>query len=229
MTHVTQPPRVTHPHVFARPILWAWFSWRREVTGLEGSPGAEGSLSHSQRAGRSSQSPGLELAITWCCETVTLHYLFTIDICLGKGNGIQCVIFILALSPSLCFCLYLFLLSLYLICLYLSVIHSVCPVLPLSISFFPSASVSSAFLWNVMIHWLWSLWAVSLKSVCLLSATTEWYITSITCNFLSFIRYIYSPYNGEDCSFLQPNSEYLSLTPRPCSWKPLSGVGMCQD
>lgn len=40
--------------------------------------------------------------LAWCCETVTLHYLFTIDICLGKGNGIQCVIFISALSPSLC-------------------------------------------------------------------------------------------------------------------------------
>lgn len=124
---------------------------------------------------------------------------------------------------------FLFLLSLYLTRLYLFVIHSVCPVLSLSIPFFLSASVYPACLLNVMIHWLWSLWAVSLKSVCLLSATTEWYITSITCNFLGFIRYIYSLYNGEDCSFLQPSSEYLSLTPRPCSWKPLSGVGMCQD
>lgn len=122
-----------------------------------------------------------------------------------------------------------FLLSLHLICLYLSVIHPICPVLSLSISFCLSSSIYPAFLWNVMIHWLWSLWAVSLKSVCLLSATTEWYIFSITCNFLGFIRCIYSLDNGEDCSFLQPSSEYLSLAPQPCSWKPLSGVGMCQD
>lgn len=121
--------------------------------------------------------------------------------------------------------------SLLLISLYLSVTHSASPVLSRSISllflFFLHPSLLP-FLWNVMIHWLWSLWAVSLKSVCLLSATTEWYITSIPCNFLGFIRYIYSPYNGGGCSFLQ-SSEYLSLAPRPCSWKPLSGVGSCQD
>lgn len=210
----------------------AWFSWRREVTGLEGSPGAKGGLSHRQRTGRSSQSPGLELAITWCCETVTLHYLFTIDICLGKGNGIQCVIFISGLSPSP---LLLFL-PLSPVSLLSNLPLSLCrslrpsrPSRPVSFHLFLSASVYPAFLWNVMIHWLWSPWAVSLKSVCLLSATTEWYITSITCNFLGFIRYIYSPYNGEDCSFLQSSSEYLSLPPRPCSWKPLSGVGTCQD
>lgn len=193
MTHVAQPPRVTLPHVFARPILWAWFSCRREVTGLEGSPGAEGDLSHSQRKGRSSQSLCLELAITWCCETVTLHYLFTIDICLGRGDGISACDFylrVLALpfSPTDFF-------------------------LPFTSVVQPGRSTSTSllllhlsilpfFLWNVMIHWLWSPRAVSLKSVRLPSATAEWYITSITCNFLGFIRCIYSPYNGEGCSFL---------------------------
>jgi len=164
-----------------------------------------------------SQRPCLELAITRCCETVTLHYVFTIDICLGKGNGIQCVIFISALLPVLCFCRYLFLPSLFLICL----CHSLC--LSFSISLFLSVSLSPPFLWNVMIHWLWSVCAVSLKSVRLLSTTTEWYITSITCNFLGFykVRLL-----CEDCSVLQLSLEYL--TPRPCSWKPLSGVGMCQ-
>lgn len=82
--------------------------------------------------------------------------------------------------PSLC------LISLYLF-------HSFCLSCSVSFHLFLFASVGAAFLWNVMIHWLW---AVSLKSVCLLSATTEWYITSITCNFLGFIRYIYSPCNG---------------------------------
>lgn len=129
-----------------------------------------------------SQRPCLELAITRCCETVTLHYLFTTDICLGKGNGIQCVIFISALLPFLCFCRYLFLPSLFLICL----CHSVC--LSFSISLFLSVSLAPLFLWNVMIHWLWSVCAVSLKSVRLLSSTTEWYITSITCNFLGFYK-----------------------------------------
>lgn len=93
----------------------------------------------------------------------------------------------------------------------LSLCHSLCSSSSVSVSIFLSASIYPVFLWNVMIHWLWSLWAVSLKSVCLLSATTEWYITSITCNFLGFIRYIYSPYNGEDCSFLQLSSEYRLL------------------
>lgn len=122
--------------------------------------------------------------------------------------------------------------SFYVIYMYLSVIsifiHTVCPSLSLSISFFPS--VYPGFLWKVMIHWLWSPRAVSLKSVCLLSATTEWYITYIPCNFLGFIRCIYSPYNGEDCSF-QQSSECLSLPPQLCSWKPLSAMGMgtCQD
>ena len=61
------------------------------------------------------------------------------------------------------------------------------------LSLSPPLSVDPVFFSNIMIHWLWSLWAVSLKSVCLLSATTDWYIISITCNFLGFIRYIYSP------------------------------------
>lgn len=162
-----------------------------------------------------------------CCETLTVHCLFTIDICLGKGSGIQCVILILPLSPHFCFILSPLALSLSL------------SNLPSFLSFFVSLSrfctvssylcVQRAFLWNVMIHWLRSLWTVSLKSASLLSATAEWYITSITCNFLSFIRYIYSPYNGVACSFLQASSEDLSLAPWPCSWKPLSGVGTCQD
>lgn len=203
--------------------MWSYgserFSWGR------------GHLSPSQRTHRRSQSPMLVCqstgSLTCCCETVILHYLFTIDICIGKGKEIQGVIFISALSPSLCFSLYFFPPDC-LIFLYLSVSHLVCPISSCSISFILPPSVYPAFLWNVMIHWLWSLWAVSLKSACLLSATTEWYITYIPCNFLGFIRYIYLPYNGEDCSFLQ-SSECLSLTPRPCSWKPLSGMEMCQD
>lgn len=64
-----------------------------------------------QRTDRRSQSPMLVCqstgSLTCCCETVILHYLFTIDICIGKGEEIQGVIFISALSPSLCFLLLL--------------------------------------------------------------------------------------------------------------------------
>lgn len=44
----------------------------------------------------------------------------------------------------------------------------------------------------------------------LLSATTEWYIPSITYNFLGFIRYIYSLCDGGDSFFFFPS------TPQSC-------------
>lgn len=51
--------------------------------------GSKGSLSPSQRPGRIQQRPDPGLATTWCFETVTLHYLFTPDICLGRGDRVQ--------------------------------------------------------------------------------------------------------------------------------------------
>lgn len=124
-----------------------------------------------------------------------------------------------AFSTSHCFSFFSFFL-LYLSFFSLSAIHCLSHSDSFPSTAFLAPSVYPAFLWNVMIHRLWSLRAVSFKSMCLLSMTAEWYITSILCNFLGFIRCIYSPYNGENCSFL-PSLETLS-------WKLLSGLGAGQ-
>lgn len=107
--------------------------------------------------------------LPWCCETVfTIH----INLLARENKSLSS-----AFWPSLFFPIFPFNFLLF-IC------HSHC--LPL----FLAPCVYSAFLWKTMIHWLWSLWAVSLKSVFLLSVATEWYITYIPCNFLVFIRCI---------------------------------------
>lgn len=194
------------------------------MTGLEGSPGAEGSLSHSQRPGRSSQCPGSELAITWCCETVTLHYLFTTDICLGNGYRIHCAISILAFHA------FLLLLSLALSPIYLislCLIHSVEPVLSLSLSFSLSLSILSFFetLWFTGCDLCelspWSLcvsWAQPQNGTSLLLHVISWFY-KVHLLTLQWWRLFFST----------AEFRVWSLTPRPCSWKPLSGVRMCQD
>lgn len=180
-----------------------------EDTGLEGSPGAEGGLSHHQRTGRRSRS-SLEVML-WNC--------YPSDICLWEEWRTQWRDSVFGIHAFLKLLLALSLL--YQVSLYCHPpdwFRSASS--PLSLA----PTVDPAFFSNIMIHWLWLLWAVSLKSVCLLSATTEWYINSITCNFLGFIRCIYSPCNSEDCSFLLLSSECQAR-----SWKPLSGVRICQD
>lgn len=223
--HGTKPPRLTHQHVIARLILWDWLSWRHEVMGLESSPREEGSLSHSQKLGSSSQWPGSELAITSCCETVILHYLFTTGICLGKGYRIQCAIFVLALHA------FLLLLSL--------APFSHLSHFPLSYSAGPAMSVSLSFSLHLSIlsflrHetlWFtgcdlgelspWSLcvsWVQPQNGTSLLLHVISWFY-KVHLLTLQWWGLLFSP----------AEFRVSSLAPWPCSWKPLSGVRMCQD
>lgn len=160
--------------MYARLILWHWLPWRCLTTGLEGS-------SLGQRA---AWVPARDLA--------------------GSSRGLiqdWQQHDVLKLLPFIIYSLQTSVLAEAMECSFYSGLHSLLLVLSLALfnflfisltllaqlclsSFLFSLCLSCLSLKNLMIHWLWSLRAVSLKSTCLLSTTTERYITSITCNFL---------------------------------------------
>lgn len=164
------------PHVHARLILWDWLPWRCLTTGLEGS-------SLGQRA---AWVPARDLAGS---SRALIQDWQQHDV--------------LKLLPFIIYSLQTSVLAEATECSFYSGLHALLLVLSLALSNFLFISLTlsaqlrlSSFLFslciclsclslkNLMIHWLWSLRAVSLKSACLLSTTTERYITSITCNFL---------------------------------------------